>query len=60
MAKLGLIADPQRVPEWVATCPTCGVRFPDALEFCPQDGTALPGGSVGRTQALYDRFLGTV
>jgi hypothetical protein len=24
MAKIGVIANPQRVPEWVATCPTCG------------------------------------
>src|SRR5690348_9047148 len=41
------------------TCPTCKVRYPDALDFCPQDGTNLAG-SPGRTQALYDRFLGTV
>lgn len=24
MAKLGVIANPQAVPEWVAVCPTCG------------------------------------
>ncbi len=42
------------------TCPTCRIRYPDALEFCPQDGSALPGGAPGRTQFLYDRFVGNI
>jgi tRNA A-37 threonylcarbamoyl transferase component Bud32 len=41
------------------TCPTCRVHLPDALDFCPQDGTNLTG-QPGRTEVLFDRFLGTV
>ena len=41
------------------TCPTCHIRYPDALEFCPQDGTALPGGAPGRTPLNHDRLVGS-
>jgi serine/threonine-protein kinase len=46
-------------PKTVQTCPQCNVRYPDALEVCPQDGAELPA-ARGRTQALFDRFIGTV
>ena len=37
------------------TCPQCNIHYPDALEFCPQDGTTLPGGSRPTTQAALRR-----
>jgi tRNA A-37 threonylcarbamoyl transferase component Bud32 len=27
----------------VRTCPQCSVNYPDAVEFCPRDGSKLPG-----------------
>ena len=48
------------------TCPSCNVRFPDALEFCPQDGTQLPGThrrgatTTSNTQTISDQLIGTV
>jgi serine/threonine-protein kinase len=39
----------------VKTCTQCNVNYPDALEYCPRDGTKLPG----YTQELYDPLIGS-
>ena len=41
-------------------CPQCSIKYPDVLDFCPQDGAALPNAAGQRpTQALYDALIGT-
>ena len=39
------------------TCGQCSINYPDAVEFCPQDGMKLPG--PPETQALYDPLIGS-
>jgi serine/threonine-protein kinase len=39
----------------VKPCPQCAINYPDALEFCPRDGSKLPGD----TRAMYDPLLGS-
>ena len=39
------------------TCPQCQIKYPDVLEFCPRDGTALPG-TPGK-DPTYDPILDT-
>lgn len=45
----------------VKTCAQCQINYPDALEFCPRDGVALPvpPGRTRNLQALYDALIGT-
>ncbi len=40
------------------TCSQCQIKYPDALEYCPQDGNPLPP-TPGQTQALYDAYIGS-
>ena len=40
------------------TCAQCQIKYPDALEYCPQDGAPLPP-TPGQTQALYDTYIGS-
>jgi serine/threonine-protein kinase len=42
----------------VKTCAQCQIKYPDALEFCPQDGNPLPP-TQAQTAALYDPYIGT-
>lgn len=45
MAKLGVIADPQPVPTWVASCPTCGGPVQCGIEeWESATGIVTPGG----------------
>jgi serine/threonine protein kinase len=39
------------------TCAQCQIKYPDALEFCPQDGAPLPA-VVGQVQPSYDDYIG--
>jgi eukaryotic-like serine/threonine-protein kinase len=39
----------------VKPCPQCAINYPDALEYCPRDGSKLPGD----TRAMYDPLLGS-
>ncbi len=39
-------------------CSQCQVDYPDALEFCPDDGAKLPP-LAGDTQSLYDPLIGS-
>jgi serine/threonine-protein kinase len=42
----------------VRRCAQCQVDYPDALEFCPNDGNRLPP-LPGDTKALYDPLIGS-
>jgi serine/threonine-protein kinase len=41
----------------VKVCAQCRIQYPDALEYCPQDGTLLPE-TTAQTQAMYDPLIG--
>jgi len=41
----------------VKTCAQCSVNYPDAVEFCPRDGSKLPFNPA--TQALFDPLIGS-
>lgn len=40
------------------TCPQCQIKYPDVLEFCPRDGTQLPGDPAGK-EPVVDPILDT-
>ena len=40
-------------------CPQCQIKYPDALEICPKDGTTLPGSALRPAKSSVDPYIGS-